>query len=55
MDKRDKGPFKYYVFKTVGGWVWLNTYIIKKITEIWIFENIKNYENLINPYPNMRI
>ena len=55
-----KGPFKYYVSKIVGGWVWPNAYVClhsgwvgkirflrnQKITEKQITRKFQRSENL---------
>ena len=38
-----KGPFKYYVNKKVGGWVWQNAYVCLQGGWVGVAKCLRNY------------
>ena len=43
--KRDKGPFKYYVSKKVGGWGWPNAYVCLQGGWVGLAKCLRNHKN----------
>ena len=41
-----KGPFKYYVIKKVGGWVWPNAYVCLQGGWVGVSKCLRNHKNL---------
>ena len=37
-----KGPFKYYVIKKVGGWVWPNAYVSLQVGWVGVGKYLRN-------------
>ena len=40
-----KGPFKYYVIKKVGGWVWQNAYVCLQGGWVGVAKCLRNFKN----------